>query len=120
MSYLFRQRPTAARKRYLVVLSATRSRDDVSYPAYYLKRQGVTIIGIGEGARSNTNQLKQISTSPKNAFKTSFNRLTYLIRTVKKLICKNAPSGKKNLYFFLVLKWLLVKTFLKEFRHSFG
>lgn len=103
--YLFSSLPKKSRKRFLVVVTDGKSKDDVRIGASGLKATGVEIVVVGIGKRLSRKQLLQIASSPAHVVSANFKSLQQVVRGIKQKACRRAPKPSGKLY-----TWKLANT----------
>ena len=96
------------------------SQDRVFRPSLALRRSGVNAFVVAIGRRTSRRQLTQIASSSKNVYRTSFARLNYLVRSIKRQVCTGKGRIETLFTFALVIICGTTSYVFKVAEHSFG
>ena len=91
------------------------SQDRVLRPSLALRRLGVNTFVVAIGRRTNRRQLTQIASSSRNIYQTSFRRLNYIVRSIKRKVCEGrgefANQGRIGSDGVIGCPWVFVKRY---------
>lgn len=99
--YLFASLPKKTIKRVAVVVTTSKSRNDVRLGASGLKATGVEVFVVQIGKNFSKVQLRQIATSPRHIFYVpNVKYLPRLVKILKEKACRRAPKPNSRFISF--------------------